>query len=341
MPRPTPPSTSGAKEGFWVHHEGLVQGPFDRDFIDAMILADVYPANVRVVKDGDSGRQSPSVSNTITTSIERSTKARVVTNDDRTPPSKPRQPLSRDAKWTMAVAIVGSAFMLWVVHHLYSPRPSQSSQIAAASSTTPQSHSPTARPTTYSSYSSPAKPQSASPPVAYDAAASSRYPNNTLPPPRPRAITRASTNPGGSVGNAESSPLTRPLSVSNPAGRQSSPMAASRPSSEDSQLYRDESGRVYRVPNSAYYRLQAMSSALGIKKRNLDREESELKFLAEELDRDRRYLDRSSQYEVDRFNGKVNRLNSMNDALQSLVDDYNRDVNAFNAELERVGTPIR
>lgn len=340
-PSPSAPSNSGANVGLWVHHAGQVQGPFGRDFIDAMILAGVYPADVQVVKDGDTGRQNPSVSNTSTSSIEPSTKPRVVTKNENTPPSKPRQPLSRDAKITMAVALAGLAFMLWVIGQLKSPEPRKSSKMTAASSTVDPGHSTTSTLAPYSSNSG--KPRPSLPPaLAGDGAnTNSGYPKYTLPPPRPQTIAQVASNPSSSMANATSSPLIRPLTVSGLGNRGSSFGVASRPPSENSQLYRDESGRVYRVPNSAYYRLLSMSSALGLKKQNMDREGAELTFLAEELDRDRRYLDRSSQYEIDRFNRKVNRLNALNDDLQSLVRDYNQDVNAFNAELERVGTPIR
>ncbi len=84
-----------------------------------------------------------------------------------------------------------------------------------------------------------------------------------------------------------------------------------------------------------------MKSAIESKKQILDSEEARLEALSKQLDRERVYLNRNSQYAVDAFNQKVNQLNSMNDRMQSLVNGFNRDVNAFNAELERVGTPIR
>lgn len=84
-----------------------------------------------------------------------------------------------------------------------------------------------------------------------------------------------------------------------------------------------------------------MKTAIESKKQILDSEEAQLDSLSRQVDRDRIYLNRNSQYSVDTFNRKVNQVNSLNDRLQNLVDDFNRDVNAFNAELERVGTPIR
>lgn len=109
----------------------------------------------------------------------------------------------------------------------------------------------------------------------------------------------------------------------------------------NTRLYRDASGRTYRVPDSAYYRLRSMKSALSAKGYRVDSEKKQLRSLASSVDRDRITLDRTSQYQIDAFNSKVRRVNLMNSSVQSLVDDYNRDVNSFNRELERVGTPIR
>jgi hypothetical protein len=109
---------------------------------------------------------------------------------------------------------------------------------------------------------------------------------------------------------------------------------------ESTQIYRDASGRTYRVPNAAYHRLLTLQSALSRKKTSLDLEESKLKSLSTQVDSERAYLDLTSQYAVDAFNRKVNQINGLNSKVQSMVNDYNHDVDAFNTELERVGTPI-
>jgi len=110
---------------------------------------------------------------------------------------------------------------------------------------------------------------------------------------------------------------------------------------EAGQIYRDASGRTYRVSNSDYYRLLSMKTALSSKQTSMNFEETRLKALSTELDQDRTYLNRTNQYSVDAFNRKVGQVNSLNDRVQALVNDFNRDVDAFNAELARVGTLIR
>ncbi len=111
-------------------------------------------------------------------------------------------------------------------------------------------------------------------------------------------------------------------------------------SQEKGQVLRDASGRTYRVPDAAYYRLVSLQSALDIKKLRLETEKRDYESMASSLERERRYLDTTSEYSVEAFNRRVNKLNETNEDLQNLVNDYNRDVKAFNYELERVGTLI-
>ena len=108
---------------------------------------------------------------------------------------------------------------------------------------------------------------------------------------------------------------------------------------DDSVLYRDAFGRTYRVPHADYNRLVAMKTALHPKKTVMDQREAEFKSEQRQVEAARNTLDRTNEYEVDAFNSKIRRLNASNDRLQTLVGDYNRDVDAFNAELARVGTP--
>jgi hypothetical protein len=110
---------------------------------------------------------------------------------------------------------------------------------------------------------------------------------------------------------------------------------------DDTTLYRDASGRTYRVPNAAYSRLLSKKAALDAQKPEMDRQQAAINARAAEIDRDRLSLNRRNQNSVDLFNQKVNRFNDANTRLQSAVDSYNLGVNAFNDELARVGTLIR
>ncbi len=61
----------------------------------------------------------------------------------------------------------------------------------------------------------------------------------------------------------------------------------------------------------------------------------------EEVEAARLALDRTSESRIDSFNAKVDRLNSQNDILQAALEDLNRDIRAYNEDLERVGRLIR
>lgn len=154
---------------------------------------------------------------------------------------------------------------------------------------------------------------------------------------KPPKSSFSSTSSPASSSHSYSQPVRTSTSPPRPSPIYPSSGASSPPA--DTMVYRDASGRTYRVSNSDYYRLSSMKSALSLKQSGMNAEEDRLKSLAKEVDRARATLDRYSQYSVDAFNRKVNLLNSMNSQVQSLVDDYNRDVDAFNRELERVGTP--
>ena len=130
-------------------------------------------------------------------------------------------------------------------------------------------------------------------------------------------------------------PKTSPPSYTPPKSTYNSSSA-----NADSTLYRNAEGRTYRVPNSAYQRLLITKSDLDTKHRSIELAKSELGSLSAEIERRRRTIDRTSQYEIDSVNSKVNSFNLKNDRLQIQVDSFNAAVDAFNAELERVGTLI-
>ncbi len=338
------PLSDKIKAEYLVHHGGQVQGPFDLNFVEAMVMAGVYPADVRVQVVGESKiaplnqrrgeallppapqqheieievipglfgeevlfppAQKQAEPPRLTSRQERRGRPLPVQNHSEPPPSPPK-PLSTEAKFAWGVGIAGTLVLL-LIFAVVSSSSSSRSDISYPSTTAPDGLN-------HAQHRALDAARAASDAVRAAIAESVYSP--TPPPPS----------------------YTPSASTYSPSFGSSSSIA---PPKEDSQIYRDASGRTYRVPNSAYYRLLTMKSALDAKQRLLDAEEAQLKSLADELDRERLYLNRSSQYSVDAFNRKVNRVNSLNDRLQSSVNDYNRDVNAFNAELERVGTLIR
>jgi hypothetical protein len=264
-------SQSIQSEQYLVHHQGQIQGPFDVDFIEVMIMSGVYPASVIVEKSGTSVRvpftdvraqPKPPPVGTFTTSPSKDlTSNGALANQ---PSKKPRSKKTKPE--TVAAQVVGVFAVLvviWIIATVtYSKKP-QKSSFSSTSSPASSSHS----------YTQP---------------------------------TRTST----------SAPRSNPVYPS--SGATSVPA--------DTMVYRDASGRTYRVSNSDYYRLSSMKSALSIKQSRLNAEEGRLNSLAQEVERARATLDRYSQNSVDAYNRKVAQVNSLNSQVQSLVNDYNRDV---------------
>lgn len=305
---------------YLVKHDGQVQGPFEMNFIEAMIMAGVYASDVLIKEAGgdvftpmSQGKQPERRASQIAGQPPRPPPIPAQNNGLRSPPplrqtntppvnsrsvstgsNRARKAVGWETKLAWGVGIVAAIIIIAVY-----------SDITASSSSKHKANS--------SNYSS---------------------------PPQRRVETKAKVSNTGYT-KPEVTSAYHPISVSPPPD----PIAFSAPPApkpiDDSKIYRDASGRTYRVPNSAYYRLLAMKAALDPKKVALDQEESAISALGAEIDRLRLFIDRTNQFSVDQFNQKVNRFNDANKRFQPSVDDYNRDVNAFNSELARVGTLIR
>ncbi len=225
------------------------------------------------------------------------------------------KPLSIEAKLAWVICITAGLFLFWVFEEVSSKRTSPPKQTAAAPSA--------------------------------DNSWSQNQPQQTVPPQTKPVISQPVYTPPAPI-YTPPAPLTytpppSPLSSGFPTTsypRSPSVATPGTASEESTQIYRDASGRMFRVPNSAYYGLLSKKTALESEKTALDQAETELSALGADIDRSRRYLDRTSQYSIDSFNQKVNRVNEMSNRLQDATDAYNRGVDAFNTELARVGTPI-
>jgi hypothetical protein len=278
-------STSKANQ-YLVHHQGEIQGPFEVDFIEAMIMSGVYPSSV-IVENAVTSQKShfSSILEAQQRTLPPAAHARPTPQRESSqrPRGKARAKNGSEAMTAFYViaAIVGCVVICWIVT-IVSPTSSKKTTTAKASTSSSSNR-------TYT----PNQPTAPSKPT-----------------PKPRKRTTYKT-----------------------------PRATLPP--VDTRVYRDAHGNTYRVSNSDYLRLSSMKTALTMKGNRVESAKIRLSSLASEVDRDRRTLDRTSQYQVDAFNRKVGRVNAMNDSVQSLVNDYNRDVNSFNRELERVGTLIR
>jgi hypothetical protein len=105
--------------------------------------------------------------------------------------------------------------------------------------------------------------------------------------------------------------------------------------------YRDTNGRTYSVPHAAYLRLSKERAAIDQEEAAITAILANQKAYSDNIELERTYLDRTNQYEINAFNEKIDNLNAAHAQLKQRNDTFNRSIDAFNAELERVGTPVR
>lgn len=119
----------------------------------------------------------------------------------------------------------------------------------------------------------------------------------------------------------------------------STPQAS--PSPKEDMVFTDADGRVYSVPQYAYDRLYMKRLLIETRRKKLDEDADRHQTMAEDIERSRKLIDRSSQYSVDQFNRKVDRYNAANSEYQRQLDSLNVEIDEFNSELQRVGKLIR
>ncbi len=98
-----------------------------------------------------------------------------------------------------------------------------------------------------------------------------------------------------------------------------------------------QSGTVYRVPSYINGLLESESKAIDREKAIARQMESELERLDREIERDRAYLNHTSQFAVDAFNRKVNDYNVKVEQLQAQNRRINQLVDSYNAKLRQYG----
>ena len=117
--------------------------------------------------------------------------------------------------------------------------------------------------------------------------------------------------------------------------------SSAKPSSYQSVASGDETGPTYSYPHSQAYRLIPYKNDVANKKLIVQSSKERLRILGNEVENDRGTLDKTSQYEIDNFNAKVRRYNQLQESVNIYIDEYHAAINAYNAELERIGTKVR
>jgi multidrug resistance efflux pump len=87
-----------------------------------------------------------------------------------------------------------------------------------------------------------------------------------------------------------------------------------------------------------------VSSTLNSEKAEIESEratlealKAQIEILSREIERDRIYLDRTSQFDVNVFNSKVDRYNALNQRAKIANAAFNQKVDNYNAKLQRYG----
>jgi hypothetical protein len=106
-------------------------------------------------------------------------------------------------------------------------------------------------------------------------------------------------------------------------------------------MYKGSRGQTFSVSQSDSLRLSKQRDALTAEESAISAIQAQRDAYSGNLERERTYLDRTSQFAIDAYNVKVDNLNTANQQLRQRLAAFNRGVDAFNAELERVGTPVR
>lgn len=96
-------------------------------------------------------------------------------------------------------------------------------------------------------------------------------------------------------------------------------------------------GNVYRVPSSVSSTLKIEKEEIESERTTLEALEAQIEKLGREIERDRIYLDRTSQYAIDAFNAKVDRYNVLNQKAKVANAAFNEKVDNYNAKLQRYG----
>jgi hypothetical protein len=96
-------------------------------------------------------------------------------------------------------------------------------------------------------------------------------------------------------------------------------------------------GKVYRVPSSVSSTLASEKSEIESERTTLEALGTQIEDLGREIERDRIYLDRTSQFAVDSFNSKVERYNALNQKAKIANAAFNEKVDSYNAKLQQNG----
>jgi len=96
-------------------------------------------------------------------------------------------------------------------------------------------------------------------------------------------------------------------------------------------------GKVYRVPSYVSSSLDREKLEIEADRAVLKQQADQLDALGREIDSDRIYLDKTSEYSVNAFNAKVDRYNYLSQQAKAANAAFNARVDSYNAKLQQYG----
>jgi hypothetical protein len=292
---------------FYVTVSNEVQGPYDLDFIEAMVLSGIYLPDVSVCKEGSE----------VWNSLGGVRPATLPAEPTQVAPVSIRCPTPSKSNRARNVLIGGGgiAFIVILFAVIKSSTPASKTGYEgydSSATATPSPFDPDA-------YLAQKRSEQAGPWTKYAPSKGSDYPATATP-----------------------SPFDPDAYLAQKRSEQAGPWTEYTANSGASNAhYAKFDGKTYRVSDSDNDALLLYQYGIESKARALQASKSDEKELGDEIEGGRTYVVKTDQNAVDRFNEKVNRYNALSEQIDRQVQEYNALVDSYNAKLVRVGTPVQ
>jgi hypothetical protein len=299
-----PPISSSDETLYYALIEGQERGPYQLDFIEALVLSSVCGPDVK---------------------IRRKDKTQWISLDSIVPPSIPLRQIPKQSpppiaqKRPPAPAKKGSGCgsVAWTIFVIVIVSGISKSCNSSTSTYTPRTPSYTPPPAY--TYTPPAPPPVVAPeqtqPVDSPANLNPTTPQTLLRPAEPAPVAEVPAP----------IPSTLPSPPQNP------------PETDDSIV--DDSGHTFRVPHAYTIILDAKKAGLNRLLGSINQLKRSRAAAGRQIDLDRANLDNTDQAAVDSFNVEVDRYNQQGDLLDKTIDQYNAGIQNYNDYLSKIGTP--
>lgn len=311
-----PPPIQIQEHTFFFHANGVTEGPINLGLLKSLVFAGHLPKTTMIKgKSGDNWSKIEDVVN----------------------PHNFGKKNSQEPFQLFLAALIVSGVLLFFIGILFLNDLSKSSgNVSASRKAAPPAFqpTPTPRPASQATSYRPASTPTATFPTSSLSA-------NHRPVPAPETSTTPTaaltyTTPvpkksiGSSTGYSSGSEYKSETKISQQTTTQ-----------PEYRTYTSADGTTYSVSNADYYRLSAIRERISKEEDAIQTAQNALMSLGDRIDSKRALVNSYSQKSVNDFNALVSQYERQRVQLNAKIDNFNRDVNSFNAELERVGRRLR